>query len=156
LNSGHVLRNPPRKDILIDRAGGKVTYHYDGIRFGSCKFEIVDRQEGDDTEQRRTLVAIDERMVSRDSKGISSSERLQIATFISPTIPRATKRRIQRAYVTNTFGPAELAQLLVVNRYYKVDGQPLGFVHFANSASAFLYVFMAFLAARIPFSKVGS
>jgi len=95
------------------------------------------------------LVAVHERMISRDSKSIGGCEIGMVGRFVRRQVERASECRLKEAGVAHPGAPAMLGQLGIVDCDDDLFVNPLPCCHFASSRRTARRSFMISRAAFI-------
>ena len=106
------------------------------------------------------LVAVDERVVAHQAKGVGSRQVGHIRFAVIRQLPGARQRGVKQALITQTSSAAVLGQLLLVHRNQYLARQPapgrVGGGHLASSRSTSRYSFMISRAASIASANSAS
>jgi len=131
-----VVANPPGETVFVNSSRGNIADNNNRLGIIGNKVYAIQTKEGDDRKESCAFVPIDERMVPRDTKGISRRQGRQPGFLVRPFVPRPAQRRLKCPFVANSRRPAKSPQLSFMNLKYKIDRQPNRLGHFANSSRA--------------------
>ena len=99
----------------------------DRLAFGKFQHFSIKAQELACQYPGSALVAVHERMIAHDPKGMGGSEGAQVVGAIAPLVERSPERRIQRSRIADPDRPAMFGQLAIVNREDNVVANPARF-----------------------------
>ena len=122
-----VRAQPVGQFVFAQFARGERLDQFDRLAFGEFQHLSIDAQELAREYPGRALVAVHERMIARDSKGMGGSKRAQVVGAMAPLVDRSPKRRIQRSRVADSDRPAMFGQLAIVDREDNVVANPARF-----------------------------
>jgi hypothetical protein len=120
-----------RGACLIDFTGGDHHHQLNDILLLGFDAQTIEIEKQVGCGKGRTLVAIDERMVLRDTEEVGGSEFTKIGLAVRFFLLGTGEGRFQHALVAYTWGAAVEAQLLGVHRLHEFSRMMLG--HLASA-----------------------
>ena len=110
--------------IFGEFSGGQQQHHLYGVFGFKGDADIIQGKKKPSQHPRGPLVAVGERMIAGNAKGVGRCQRTEISFSVSPLVARSGKRRLESRRIAHTDWPAVFGQLPVVDCKGKLDLDP--------------------------------
>ena len=127
------IDKPSRQHIFAHLAGGKAEHHRRCRFRRRIEIETVEAKEDDHRGKRGALVAVDERMIARDSETVGRRQQRNFRLAVTVFIERPRQCRFKQPAIAKPVGAAEESQLLGMKIENRVDIEPLRLGHSASA-----------------------
>ena len=128
-----VLFHPSGEAVFIDLPGRESKDACGRMRGIGAKAKAVQAEEDDERREGDALVAIDERVVSRQAERIARRQDCKISLAIGVFIDRPRERGVQKAEITKAVRASEQRELLAVDIDHEIYAEPDRLGHFASA-----------------------
>src|SRR5581483_1677979 len=127
------IGNPARENIFANFARSKAE-HQGGGRFRrSVQLNAAQSEKHDDGGKGGALVAVDERMVLRDTESVGCRQHGEVVLAVNEFVDRTRQRRLKQSEIANAVGSAKESQLLRMHIQNDIEVEPFRLAHLASA-----------------------
>lgn len=125
--------NPPRQIIFGDFSRRKAKDNCGCSLLRCIKINPIEPEKYDHRRERSPFVAINERMIARNTEPIGRRENGKISFPVGEFVYRPRERGFKKPAITDTIGSAEKCKLLGVKIENDVNVEPTRLAHLASA-----------------------